>query len=106
MDVEAFWQALPRVDEAFAERQHQARTEGRKLRYVASLGREGGRVALEAVPAGHPAHSLCGSDNLVAFTTERYRESPLVLRGPGAGPAVTAAGVFADLLRVIDRRAG
>ncbi len=103
MDVEAFWQALPRVDEAFAERQHQAESGGRKLRYVASLGKEGGRVALEAVPTGHPAHSLCGSDNLVAFTTERYSQSPLALRGPGAGPAVTAAGIFADVLRAIDR---
>jgi aspartokinase/homoserine dehydrogenase 1 len=53
------------------------------------------------VPAEHPAYSLDGPDNLVAFKTRRYLRSPLVVRGPGAGPEVTAAGVFADILRTV-----
>ncbi|MEM7354417.1 MAG: bifunctional aspartate kinase/homoserine dehydrogenase I [Acidobacteriota bacterium] len=104
MDIEAFWDALPRVDEAFGQRLREANEAGCRLRYVASFDSDGARVALQAVPPEHPAHSLKGADNLVAFTTERYRDSPLVLRGPGAGPAVTAGGVFADILRAIDRR--
>ena len=60
-------------------------------------------VGIERVPLDHPAASSIGTENLFAFTTERYRERPLVVRGPGAGPAVTAAGVFGDLLTVAAR---
>ena len=52
-------------------------------------------------PRGHPFAQLQGSDNMIAFTTERYREHPLIVRGPGAGDQVTASGIFADLLHVI-----
>jgi aspartokinase/homoserine dehydrogenase 1 len=52
------------------------------------------------VGADHPFYNMNGSDNIIAFTTERYKETPLVIKGPGAGAAVTAAGVFADILRV------
>ncbi len=103
MDIDTFWNTLPEVDSDFSQRRQAAADDGRRLRYVASLDSEGARVKLEAVPPEHPAHGLAGADNLVAFTTARYRDSPLVLRGPGAGPEVTAAGVFADLLRVVDR---
>jgi|CXWL01.1.fsa_nt_gi aspartokinase/homoserine dehydrogenase 1 len=106
--LEDFWRALPTLDEALAERARSAQAEGRRLRYVARLdlgepGRGAARVAVEAVSSEHPAHGLAGPDNLIAFFTDRYRSSPLVVRGPGAGPEVTAAGVFADLLRVASR---
>ncbi len=104
MDLEAFWSHLDEVDDDFRRRRDEAAAAGARLRYVASLDENGARVALEAVAPGHPAHGLGGADNLVAFTTERYKVSPLVLHGPGAGPAVTAGGVFADVLRAIDRR--
>ncbi len=104
MSQDAFWNALPKVDEEFRQRSDEAAARGHRLRYVASLDEDGARVALASVPPEHPAHGLAGADNLVAFTTTRYRDSPLVLCGPGAGPEVTAAGVFADLLRAIDRR--
>jgi aspartokinase/homoserine dehydrogenase 1 len=52
------------------------------------------------VDASHPFYSLSGSDNMIVFTTERYKERPLVVRGPGAGAAVTAAGVFAEVVRI------
>ena len=48
----------------------------------------------------HPFYSLSGSDNIISFTTERYKNTPLVVKGPGAGAEVTAAGVFADLVNV------
>ncbi len=51
-------------------------------------------------PSSHPFAQLSGSDNIVVFTTQRYRERPLIVRGPGAGAEVTAAGVFADLIQV------
>jgi aspartokinase/homoserine dehydrogenase 1 len=72
------------------------------LRYVARLdGRTGqAAVGLEELPGDHPFAYARLTDNVVQFVTRRYQENPLVVQGPGAGPAVTAAGVFADLLRL------
>ncbi len=102
MDLDAFWRALPEVDERFDHLRRKAAEDGARLRYVASLGAFGARVALEAVTPDHPAFDLAGPDNLVAFITQHYRDTPLVVRGPGAGPAVTASGVFADVLAAVD----
>ena len=55
-------------------------------------------IKLEAVNHDHPFASLSGSDNMIVFTTKRYNERPLVVRGPGAGAEVTAAGVFAEII--------
>jgi aspartokinase/homoserine dehydrogenase 1 len=103
MDLETFWQRLPEVDTMFETRRRSAQEEGKRLRYVASVSSTEARVSLVDVDAEHPAHGLSGPDNLVAFTTARYDATPLVIRGPGAGSAVTAAGVFADLLRAGER---
>jgi aspartokinase/homoserine dehydrogenase 1 len=59
-----------------------------------------GSVELRRYPKDHPFAQLSGSDNIISFTTERYSEQPLIIRGPGAGAAVTAGGVFSDLLRL------
>lgn len=74
---------------------------GKVLRYVAKL-EAGGKasVGLVALPADHSFAHIRLTDNVVQFTTKRYAQNPLVVQGPGAGPEVTAAGVFADLLRV------
>lgn len=103
LPLDRFWQRLPEADGPLAERRDAAAAAGLKLRYLASIDLEAGaaRVAIAAVPAEHPAYSLDGPDNLVAFKTLRYHRSPLVVRGPGAGPEVTAAGVFADILRTM-----
>jgi aspartokinase/homoserine dehydrogenase 1 len=103
MDLDAFWEALPEVDGAFARRWRDAADRKSKLRYVASLDGIGARVALTAVGPEHPAYGVTGADNLIAFTTQHYSDSPLVLSGPGAGPAVTAAGLFADILEAVAR---
>jgi bifunctional aspartokinase / homoserine dehydrogenase 1 len=71
------------------------------LRYVAHLDRGGkARVGLVELPRDHAFANIRLTDNIVQFSTTRYRDNPLVVQGPGAGPEVTAAGVFADLLRV------
>ena len=57
-------------------------------------------VSLSALPMSHPFAQAGGSDNIIAFTTARYSQQPLVIKGPGAGPQVTAGGVFSDLIRL------
>lgn len=59
-----------------------------------------GGVKLQAYSKDHPFAQLSGSDNIIAFTTTRYRDQPLIVRGPGAGAEVTAGGVFSDILRL------
>ena len=98
LDLETFWCRMPELDDEYESRRAAAASDGKRLRYLACVTEEGLAVRLDAVAAEHPAHALTGPDNLVAFTTERYDQTPLVVRGPGAGPEVTAAGVFADIL--------
>ena len=99
--------ALAAADGLWASRVAAAGAEGRRLRYVAELDRGPGAsaparlsVGVRAVPAGSALGRLGGTDNLVEVTTDRYAASPIVVQGPGAGPAVAAAGVLADLLAV------
>ena len=71
------------------------------LRYVGRLDADGrASVRLERLDVDHPFAPINLTDNVVQFVTDRYNENPLIVRGPGAGPAVTAAGVFSDLLRL------
>jgi len=67
---------------------------------IASLDNGKAKIGLQAVATDHPFYSLSGSDNMIVFTTERYKERPLVIRGPGAGAEVTAAGVFAEVIKL------
>jgi len=77
-----------------------AEGKGQSLRYIGVVEKGSASVALQAVSSDHPFTSLSGSDNIVSFTTKRYFDRPLVIKGPGAGTDVTAAGVLADILRV------
>jgi aspartokinase/homoserine dehydrogenase 1 len=101
-DVQTFLDRLPELDEPMRQRLEQARSRGRVLRYVGALDAATGRasVGLEEFEKTHPFVNINPTDNVVRFVTSRYERNPLVVQGPGAGPAVTAAGVFADLLRV------
>ncbi|MFM8850813.1 MAG: bifunctional aspartate kinase/homoserine dehydrogenase I, partial [Cytophagales bacterium] len=98
--IQKFLSSLPETDQLFEDLREKAEKENKKLRYMAII--EGGKakVSLVAVDAAHPFYSLSGSDNIILLTTERYHERPMVIRGPGAGATVTAAGVFADVIRI------
>ena len=101
MKVDEFWKRLPEVDAHFAERREQAIAAGNALRYLASVDDGQASVRMTEVAPGHPCTSLSNSENLVTIISTRYANTPLVVRGPGAGPDVTAAGVFADILRAL-----
>ena len=96
-----FLAQLETLDDAWAERVRQARERGEVLRYRAHVTRGSVRVGLIGVPLDSSLAALSGTDNQFVFTTTRYRENPLVITGPGAGPSVTAAGVLNDLMRVV-----
>ena len=98
--VEAFYDELKKNDSYFNELKQQAEKEGKVLRYIGILENGKVEINLEMVDSEHPFYSLSGSDNVISFTTERYKERPLVVKGPGAGAEVTAAGVFAELVNV------
>ncbi|MFL5305256.1 MAG: bifunctional aspartate kinase/homoserine dehydrogenase I [Polyangia bacterium] len=93
-----FLRRLGELDADWAKRATAAKGKGRTLRYVASVTKDRISVGLQAVDRSSPFFGLKGTDNQVAFTTARYRKNPLVITGPGAGPAVTAAGVLNDML--------
>lgn len=91
---------IPEMDALWETRARQARDKGQVWRYVARISRQRVTVSLQAVPLSSPFAALKGTDNQVVFTTMRYRENPLVITGPGAGPQVTAAGVVNDVLKL------
>jgi aspartokinase/homoserine dehydrogenase 1 len=92
------------VDDEWARRVQRAQENGEVLRYRAIATRRSVRVGLVSVPAGSPLGSLTGTDNQFVFTTQRYRDNPLIIIGPGAGPAVTAQGVLNDILKLASSR--
>ncbi|KAI8476646.1 MAG: homoserine dehydrogenase [Monoraphidium minutum] len=100
--ADEFMARLPEFDNEMASRADAAAAEGGVLRYVGVVDAAAGTasVTLKSFPADHPFAALRGSDNLVCFTTRRYCATPLVVRGPGAGADVTAAGVFGDVLQI------
>ena len=99
--VEDFLARLHEFDAPMLARLEAARARGHVLRYVGSVDVAGhAQVGVVELPASHPFANIALTDNIVRFQTARYDQNPLIVQGPGAGPAVTAAGVFADLLRV------
>ncbi|WP_081930549.1 bifunctional aspartate kinase/homoserine dehydrogenase I [Lysobacter antibioticus] len=98
---EEFFERLHELDAPLQQRFDAARTAGLSLRYLARLDREGrASVGVVSPPPGHAALHGALTDNLIQFRTRRYADNPLVVQGPGAGPDVTAAGVFGDLLTI------
>ena len=99
--VDEFFKRLQKEDATWERRKRAAEKKGQRLRYIATLEKGKVRVGVRAVALPHPFFELEGSDNIVTIATDRYSaESPLLIQGPGAGGEVTAAGVFADILRV------
>jgi len=98
--VADFYQELENNSAYFEDLKTTAAASGKVLRYIGKL--EAGKVAitLQMVDDAHPFYMLSGSDNIISFITDRYKDRPLVVKGPGAGAEVTAAGVFADIINV------
>jgi aspartokinase/homoserine dehydrogenase 1 len=96
-----FFQRYAKYDDAMKRRLNTARAHGCVLRYVGILQGNKASAGIKEVPANHMFASTKGSDNIIAFTTQRYSKTPLVVQGPGAGADVTAMGVFSDLLKLL-----
>jgi aspartokinase/homoserine dehydrogenase 1 len=98
--VDDFYTELLKADQYFNNLKDKAQSENKVIRYIGKLENGKVSIAMEMVDENHPFYALSGSDNIISFSTERYKERPLVVKGPGAGAEVTAGGVFADLVNV------
>ena len=98
-DVSAFYKLIKDKDSAFKEQLNAAEKQNARLKYVAEYKDGLASVGLKEIPEGHPFYNLEGKDNIVMFYTNRYKEQPLIIKGAGAGAAVTASGLFADIIR-------
>ena len=99
--TEEFMALLPQLDEEFKERVDTAKAEGKVLRYVGQISDGKCIVSIVAVDQNNPLYKVKDGENALAFYTRYYQPIPLLLRGYGAGNAVTAAGIFADILRTL-----
>ncbi len=99
--IEEFYDKLDEYDHVFQKLYNDAKNEGKRIKYVASFDNRKASTGLEAFANNHPFYELEGKDNIVLFYTKRYSEQPLVVKGAGAGAAVTASGIFADVMRII-----
>jgi len=98
--IDEFFKILKKFDDQFEQKRKDAENRGNVLRYIAKLENNKAGISLQEVGEKHPFYSLTGSDNILSITTEHYHDRPIVIKGPGAGADVTAAGVFADILRI------
>jgi aspartokinase/homoserine dehydrogenase 1 len=98
--LDDFWSNILKLDDEFEQKREILEAQNRKWRFVARFENGIAEVGLREVDAKHPFYDLEGSNNLVMYTTERYNQFPMLIKGYGAGASVTAAGVFADLIRV------
>jgi aspartokinase/homoserine dehydrogenase 1 len=99
--IDEFLDGLPRYDEAMQKRYLQAQQAGKVLRFVGRVSANGeATVGVVELDSKHAFANIALTDNVVRFATARYNKNPLIVQGPGAGPEVTAGGVFADLLRL------
>lgn len=98
--VADFFAELKKTEKVFIERLMKAKKNKCKLKYIATYENGKTTTALKEVNESHPFYSLAGTENSFCFTTQRYKQYPLVVKGPGAGAEVTAAGVFADVIRI------
>ena len=102
--TEQFWATIPELDAHFEEMREKAAANGHRFRFVASLSNGKAKVELREVGADHPFYRLEGSNNVILLRTARYKEQPMEIKGYGAGAAVTAAGVFADIISIANIR--
>lgn len=98
--VAEFYTELENNASYFEHLKQQAEAEGKVLRYIGKLEDGKVEITLQTVDESHPFYMMSGSDNIISFTTNRYAQRPMVVKGPGAGAEVTAAGVFADIINI------
>ena len=98
--VDDFYLALKEEHAFFEDMKNKSEMDKKVLRYIGKLEHGQVKISLQMVDDAHPFYALSGSDNIISFSTERYSERPMVVKGPGAGAEVTAAGVFADIVNV------
>ena len=101
-DLDAFWDKIKKYDAEFEKKRMELAEKNRKLRFVARFKNGKASVQLVDVGADHPLFPLEGSNNIIMLTTERYKELPMIIKGYGAGADVTAAGIFADVIRIVN----
>ncbi len=99
---EQFWEELNKLDAEFENKRKKLEDDNKRWRFVAQFEKGKASVELIAVDKDHPAYNLEGSNNIILITTERYKEQPMIIKGYGAGAEVTAAGVFADVIRIMN----
>jgi aspartokinase/homoserine dehydrogenase 1 len=102
-DFDSLLKNLQKNNDKIESIRQQADSENKKLRYIAEFNKGEAFTGLQMVDASHPAYHLDGMDNIILLYTRRYHEQPLVVKGAGAGPGVTASGVFADVMRLANR---
>lgn len=98
--VKEFMERIKETNEIYESMKKDAEAKGEVLRYMAVIENKNVEIVLKSVDSSHPFYNLSGSDNMIVFTTARYKNNPLVVKGPGAGAEVTAAGVFAEIIAI------
>ncbi|WP_026462133.1 bifunctional aspartate kinase/homoserine dehydrogenase I [Adhaeribacter aquaticus] len=101
--MDEFWANLRSYEDTFEAQRAEVEKQGKGYRLIASWEDGKARIELREIEKGHPFYSVSGSDNIILFTTERYKVQPLIVKGSGAGAEVTAAGVFADIIRIANK---
>ncbi len=102
--LDNFWKQIPDLDASFEEKRKKIAAANKRLRFVASMKEGSCEVGLNEVDSHHPFYELEGSNNIIMISTERYHDYPMIIKGYGAGAAVTAAGVFADIISIANIR--
>ncbi len=101
-DLNNFFDKVKEFDADFERRRQELKSKNLKWRFFATMELGKAKVELLTVGPEHPSFNLEGSNNIILLTTDRYNELPMVIKGYGAGAEVTAAGVFSDLMRVVN----
>jgi bifunctional aspartokinase / homoserine dehydrogenase 1 len=101
-DVPAFFEELKNYDKVFQKRFEEAKSKGKRIRYVANIESGKANISVMEVDETHPFYSLKGTENCISLTSKYYQQYPMVIKGPGAGVNVTAAGVLADIVRITE----
>ncbi len=100
MSIDLFMEKLKCVDAEYEEKRQEAAQKNMTIAYTGEISDGKARIGVNMIPVSNPVAGLNGTENMVVFTTDRYYDTPLVVKGPGAGGEVTAGGVFADILRI------